>query len=1004
MSTAVLNGCCCLSSLKTSSNPRTSILASSSSCSYRNPISSNSSPLPSVSSSPRLIRNAPVLATPSTLTTAVEMTSIERLKSGFEQFKKEVYEKKPEVFNQLAEGQSPKFLVFACSDSRVCPSVLFNFQPGEAFTIRNIANMVPPYDKTRYSGIGAAVEYPVVHLKVENIIVIGHSRCGGIKALLSIKDNASLGTDFIEDWVKICTPAKETVNQAHGDLSFEEQCSKLEKEAVKVSLENLKTYPYVKEGLEKKTLALYGGYYDFVNGAFETWEEEARGVYSACRGPESKVFACSDSRVCPSVLFNFLPGEAFTIRNIANMVPPYDKTRYSGIGAAVEYPVVHLKVENIIVIGHSRCGGIKALLSSKDNGSLGTDFIEDWVKICTPAKETVNQAHGDLSFEEQCSKLEKEMTSIERLKSGFEQFKKEFLVFACSDSRVCPSVLFNFQPGEAFTIRNIANMVPPYDKTRYSGIGAAVEYPVVHLKVENIIVIGHSRCGGIKALLSIKDNSSLDTDFIEDWVKICTPAKETVNQAHGDLSFEEQCSKLEKEAVKVSLENLKTYPYVKEGLEKKTLALYGGYYDFEMTSIERLKSGFEQFKKEFLVFACSDSRVCPSVLFNFHPGEAFTIRNIANMVPPYDKTRYSGIGAAVEYPVVHLKDWVKICAPAKEKVNQAHGGLSFEEQCSKLEKFLVFACSDSRVCPSVLFNLQPGEAFTIRNIANMVPPYDKTRYSGIGAAVEYPVVHLKVENIIVIGHSRCGGIKALLSSKDNGSLGTDFIEDWVKICTPAKETVNQAHGDLSFEEQCSKLEKEAVKVSLENLKTYPYVKEGMEKKTLALYGGINKMKSTSFTKSQEINYNIRGNEFYTTLFNRLITQPLPFLKKKEDKKTKWRKVRKEKGEKKRGEEEEKKGRNGVGPAIEIRFLVFACSDSRVCPSVLFNFQPGEAFTIRNIANIVPPYDKKRYSGIGAAIEYPVVHLKVENIIVMGHSRCGGIKALLSIKDDGTTDT
>ncbi|PKU69073.1 Carbonic anhydrase, chloroplastic [Dendrobium catenatum] len=181
-------------------------------------------------------------------------------------------QKKPEVFNQLAGGQSPKFLVFACSDSRVCPSVLFNFQPGEAFTIRNIANMVPPYDKTRYSGIGAAIEYPVVHLKVENIIVIGHSRCGGIKALLSIKDNASLGTDFIEDWVKICTTAKEAVNQAHSDLSFEEQCSKLEKEAVKVSLENLKTYPYVKEGLEKKTLALYGGYYDFVNGAFETWE------------------------------------------------------------------------------------------------------------------------------------------------------------------------------------------------------------------------------------------------------------------------------------------------------------------------------------------------------------------------------------------------------------------------------------------------------------------------------------------------------------------------------------------------------------------------------------------------------------------------------------------------------------------------------------------------------------------------------------------------------------
>lgn len=233
----------------------------------------NSSFFPSGSNTPSLIRNTPVvLAVPATLTTAVEMEPAQRLKSGFEQFKTEVYQKKSEIFNSLAEGQSPKFLVFACSDSRVCPSVLFNFQPGEAFTIRNIANMVPPFDKSRYSGIGAAIEYPVVYLKVENIIVIGHSRCGGIKALLSTKDDGTTSTDFIEDWVKICSPAKELVKKTYGDLPFEEQCTKAEKEAVNTSLENLKTYPYVKEGLEKKTLNLYGGYYDFVTGDFETWE------------------------------------------------------------------------------------------------------------------------------------------------------------------------------------------------------------------------------------------------------------------------------------------------------------------------------------------------------------------------------------------------------------------------------------------------------------------------------------------------------------------------------------------------------------------------------------------------------------------------------------------------------------------------------------------------------------------------------------------------------------
>ncbi|KAG0491173.1 hypothetical protein HPP92_008036 [Vanilla planifolia] len=201
------------------------------------------------------------------------MASIDRLIAGFEKFKREIYDKKPELFNQLAESQSPKFLVFACADSRVCPSVLFNFMPGDAFVIRNIANIVPAYDKLRYSGTGAAIEYPVVYLKVGIIIVIGHSRCGGIKALFSINEDGTTTTDFIEDWVKNNSKAKDIVKNEYPGLTLEEQLSKAEKEAVKVSLENLKTYPFVEEGLENKTLALYGGYYDFVNGNFETWED-----------------------------------------------------------------------------------------------------------------------------------------------------------------------------------------------------------------------------------------------------------------------------------------------------------------------------------------------------------------------------------------------------------------------------------------------------------------------------------------------------------------------------------------------------------------------------------------------------------------------------------------------------------------------------------------------------------------------------------------------------------
>ncbi|XP_059670156.1 carbonic anhydrase, chloroplastic-like [Cornus florida] len=196
---------------------------------------------------------------------------VERMKTGFIHFKREKYEKKPGLFTELSKGQSPKFMVFACSDSRVCPSHILDFQPGEAFVVRNVANMVPAYDQLRYSGIGAAVEYAVLHLKVEYIVVIGHSCCGGIKGLMSIPDDGSTATEFIEDWVKICLPAKAKVRSEHGDAPLGDQCGYCEKEAVNVSLGNLLSYPFVRQGLVNKTLGLKGGYYDFVKGSFELW-------------------------------------------------------------------------------------------------------------------------------------------------------------------------------------------------------------------------------------------------------------------------------------------------------------------------------------------------------------------------------------------------------------------------------------------------------------------------------------------------------------------------------------------------------------------------------------------------------------------------------------------------------------------------------------------------------------------------------------------------------------
>ncbi|KAL3644520.1 hypothetical protein CASFOL_009700 [Castilleja foliolosa] len=200
---------------------------------------------------------------------------VERIRTGFNHFKKVKYEKDPALYGKLAKGQEPKFLVFACSDSRVCPSHVLNFQPGEAFMVRNIANMVPPFDKTKYSETGAAIEYAVLHLKVENILIIGHSCCGGIKGLMSIHDDGPTQSDFIEDWVKICKAAKAKIQSECNKLDFEGQCRQLEKETVNISLGNLLSYPFVREAVVKNTLLLKGAHYDFVKGTFDIWGLES---------------------------------------------------------------------------------------------------------------------------------------------------------------------------------------------------------------------------------------------------------------------------------------------------------------------------------------------------------------------------------------------------------------------------------------------------------------------------------------------------------------------------------------------------------------------------------------------------------------------------------------------------------------------------------------------------------------------------------------------------------
>ncbi|OMO81463.1 Carbonic anhydrase [Corchorus capsularis] len=196
----------------------------------------------------------------------------QKLELGFDFFKNNIFDKNREYFRELAEAQHPKFLVFACSDSRVSPSIVLNFKLGEAFIGRNIANMVPQFDQWRHTEIGSVIEYAVKELGVENILVMGHSHCGGIARLMELPDH-SCSHDFIDEWVKIGLPAKQKVKEEANHLPEEEQLRLLEKESVENSMANLLTYPFVRNAVENGSITLRGGYYNFDNGTFQQWKK-----------------------------------------------------------------------------------------------------------------------------------------------------------------------------------------------------------------------------------------------------------------------------------------------------------------------------------------------------------------------------------------------------------------------------------------------------------------------------------------------------------------------------------------------------------------------------------------------------------------------------------------------------------------------------------------------------------------------------------------------------------
>ncbi len=213
-----------------------------------------------------------------------------KLFDGIKNFQQRAYELDSVNMKGLVEdGQHPKILLIACSDSRVDPAILTNAEPGDLFVIRNVANLVPAYDiESKYDGARAAIEYAVRDLEVEHIVILGHARCGGINALLKTLSGQKIQRDFIGDWVSLAMDgcmhyAIEQIAKSDNELgelvsevnldNLREHQHLVERAAIRGSLDNLRTYPWIKQRIDTEILNLHGWWFDLESG--DLWATDA---------------------------------------------------------------------------------------------------------------------------------------------------------------------------------------------------------------------------------------------------------------------------------------------------------------------------------------------------------------------------------------------------------------------------------------------------------------------------------------------------------------------------------------------------------------------------------------------------------------------------------------------------------------------------------------------------------------------------------------------------------
>jgi carbonic anhydrase len=203
------------------------------------------------------------------------MSYLTELIDGYHRFRHKDWARERERWSDLAEGQSPGIMILSCADSRVDPAQIFDARPGEMFVVRNIAALAPPYETSRgYHGVSAALEFAVTQLGVGEILVMGHGMCGGCAAGLTgeFQDIAHGEGHFIGDWVRMLDQARDDVRARHKTLD-REAFRDMEWEAVKVSLANLRTFPWIAEREDAEELTLHGAHFSIAEGRLYMLDE-----------------------------------------------------------------------------------------------------------------------------------------------------------------------------------------------------------------------------------------------------------------------------------------------------------------------------------------------------------------------------------------------------------------------------------------------------------------------------------------------------------------------------------------------------------------------------------------------------------------------------------------------------------------------------------------------------------------------------------------------------------